>query len=457
MALRAGELEVVKASVTGSIIGNLLLVFGAAAVAGGWRRKKQSFNRTAASAGNATLFLAAVALVLPALQHRGADPHPETRVPTSVAIAMVLLVLYALSLVFTLRTHAHLYAAEAEAERPQHWRVRTAVLVLVGATVAVASELLVASLEGASHALGWNRVFVGVIVVAIVGNAAEHSTAVLMAMRDKMDLALHIAVESSKQVALFVAPVLVLTGLLLGQPMDLVFSPLEVVAVAISTGAVTLVALDGETNWLEGAMLIAVLPRDRRRRGGAARSRRRRAPAYIRRRGCAGAGDEGAGSLAPCAAPELPLEEVTSPVRVALFRHASMCSRPKASSLQASPRRGSSSSAPARRRPCACGASRARTGSPRGPAPSGLRSESCGRGAPWAPRPPSRGRRRPSRARSRCRRSPARGWHARAEGRAGAPGAAAPSRPTPLDWTAHRQAWGSHAAAPSSTATVATH
>jgi Ca2+:H+ antiporter len=259
-ALRAGELEVVKASVTGSIIGNLLLVFGAAAVAGGWRRKKQSFNRTAASAGNATLFLAAVALVLPALQHHGADPHPETRVPTSVAIAAVLLVLYGLSLLFTLRTHAHLYAAEAEAEHPRHWPVRTAVLVLVVATVAVAvaSEILVASLEGASHALGWNRVFVGVIVVAIVGNAAEHSTAVLMAVRDKMDLALHIAVESSKQVALFVAPVLVLAGLLLGQPMDLVFSPLEVMAVAIATGGVTLVALDGESNWLEGAMLIAV-------------------------------------------------------------------------------------------------------------------------------------------------------------------------------------------------------
>ena len=259
-ALRAGELEVVKASVTGSIIGNLLLVFGAAAVAGGWRRKKQSFNRTAASAGNATLFLAAVALVLPALQHHGADTHPETRIPTSVAIAVVLLVLYGLSLLFTLRTHAHLYAAEAEAEHPQHWPVRTAVLVLVGATVAVAvaSEILVASLEGASHALGWNRVFVGVIVVAIVGNAAEHSTAVLMALRDKMDLALNIAVESSKQVALFVAPVLVLTGLLLGQPMDLVFSPLEVVAVAIATGGVTLVALDGESNWLEGAMLLAV-------------------------------------------------------------------------------------------------------------------------------------------------------------------------------------------------------
>lgn len=259
-ALRAGELEVVKASLTGSIIGNLLLVFGAAAVMGGARRHKQSFNVTAAGAGNATLYLAAVALVVPALVHHGVDPHPETRIPTSVAISVVLLALYGLSLVFSLRTHAHLFEADAEAAQETHWSMRRALLVLLGATAAVAvvSEILVASLEGAAHTLGLSRLFVGVIVVAVVGNAAEHSTAVLMAMRDKMDLALQIAVESSKQVALFVAPVMVFAGLALGRPMDLVFTPLEVVAVGVSTGAITLVALDGESNWLEGAMLLAV-------------------------------------------------------------------------------------------------------------------------------------------------------------------------------------------------------
>lgn len=259
-ALRAGELEVVKASLTGSIIGNLLLVFGAAIVAGGLRRERQRFNLTAAGAGSATLYLAAVALLVPALLHHGADPHPETRIPTSLAIAVILIALYLLSLVFSLRTHAHLYAAEAVAEHPVRWSVRRAVAVLVGATVAVAvvSEILVASLEGAAHTLGLSRIFVGVVVVAVVGNAAEHSTAVLMAMRDKMDLALQIAIESSKQVALFVAPVLVFAGLLLGRPMDLVFSELEVVAVAVATGAITLVAIDGESNWLEGAMLVAV-------------------------------------------------------------------------------------------------------------------------------------------------------------------------------------------------------
>jgi Ca2+:H+ antiporter len=138
--------------------------------------------------------------------------------------------------------------------------MRRALVVLVAATAAVAlvSEILVASLEGAAHTLGLSRLFVGVIVVAVVGNAAEHSTAVLMALRDKMDLALQIAVESSKQVALFVAPVMVFAGLALGRPMDLVFTPLEVVAVGVSTGAITLVALDGESNWLEGAMLLAV-------------------------------------------------------------------------------------------------------------------------------------------------------------------------------------------------------
>ena len=259
-ALRAGQLDVVKASLTGSIIGNLLLVFGAAMVAGGWNREKQRFNVTAAGAGNATLYLAAVALLVPALLHHGVDPHPETRVPTSVAISVILLVLYALSMLFTLRTHVHLYAEEAEAAHEVHWSKGKSVAVLLLATVAVGvtAEVLVAELEGATHELGLSQVFVGVIVVAVVGNAAEHSTAVLMALRNKMDLALNIAVESSKQVALFVAPVLVLAGLAFGQPMDLVFTELEVVAVAASAGAITLVALDGESNWLEGAMLIAV-------------------------------------------------------------------------------------------------------------------------------------------------------------------------------------------------------
>jgi Ca2+:H+ antiporter len=258
-ALRAGEVQVVKASITGSIIGNLLLVFGAAAFAGGWSRTKQVFNRTAAAAGNATLYLAAVALLLPALQHHGADPHPETRLPTSIAIAAILLVLYGLSLLFSLKTHAHLYAPEGAEERGAA-PVRPALIALALSTlgVVVASELLVESIEGAAHALGLSRLFVGVVVIAVVGNAAEHSSAVMMALRDKMDVALNIAAESSKQVALFVAPVLVFAGLAFGQPMDLVFSELEVVAVIAATGAVTLVAIDGESNWLEGAMLIAV-------------------------------------------------------------------------------------------------------------------------------------------------------------------------------------------------------
>jgi Ca2+:H+ antiporter len=172
---------------------------------------------------------------------------------------VILLALYLLSLLFSLRTHAHLFAGEAEAHEPR-WSMRRSIGVLLGATalVAVISEILVASLEGAAHTFGLSRVFVGVIVVAVVGNAAEHSTAVMMALKNKMDLALQIAVESSKQVALFVAPVLVFAGLALGQKMDLVFSEIEVVAVGVSTGAITLVALDGESNWLEGAMLLAV-------------------------------------------------------------------------------------------------------------------------------------------------------------------------------------------------------
>ncbi|HXE75628.1 MAG TPA: calcium/proton exchanger [Candidatus Xenobia bacterium] len=266
MALRAGLTEVVKASVTGSIIGNILLVFGLALVVGGMRYPTLKFNRTAASVSSTLLMLACVGLVVPAIYHqvaKGADPFHEWEL--SFEISIVLFFVYVLSLVFTLRTHAHLYVG-GDAEGETHslgthgWSRRKSVLVLVAATIGVAvmSELLVGSIEHAASALGMSDLFVGVILVAIIGNAAEHSTAILVARKNKMDLAVNIAVGSSLQIALFVAPVLVFAGYAFGKPMDLLFSPFEVMAVAVSVLVVNMIASDGESNWLEGAQLLAV-------------------------------------------------------------------------------------------------------------------------------------------------------------------------------------------------------
>ncbi len=270
MALSEGHPEVVKASITGSVIGNVLLVFGLSAVAGGLRRPVQRFNRTAASAGTTLLALSVVALAVPSLFHSVVGPdHPTSERGLSFDISLVLLVVYGLSLVFVLKTHSHLYSGgaghagdgEAAGEGPPPWSVGKAVTVLVLATagVAVMAEFLVGAIDGAAKEAGMSPVFVGVVLVAVVGNAAEHSTAVLVAMKDKMDLALNIAVGSSIQIALFVAPVLLLLSYGVGPaPMDLLFSPMEVLAVAVCVGIVALVAQDGETNWFEGALMVAV-------------------------------------------------------------------------------------------------------------------------------------------------------------------------------------------------------
>lgn len=267
MALRAGLIDVVKASITGSIIGNILLVLGLAMVAGGMRRPELKFNRTAASISSTLLALSAIALIVPALFHqlsRGAGAEPAERT-LSLEIAIVLAIIYVLSLIFSLHTHKHLYVGppheeSAEALHMRHvplWR-STVILVVATAFVALMSEFLVGTVEHAAERLGMSDVFVGVFLVAIIGNAAEHSTAILVAMKNKMDLAINIAVGSSLQVALLVAPLLVFLSYAFGQPMDLVFTTFEIAAVALSAGIVNLIALDGESNWLEGALLLAV-------------------------------------------------------------------------------------------------------------------------------------------------------------------------------------------------------
>ncbi|TAK31691.1 MAG: calcium/proton exchanger [Chloroflexota bacterium] len=263
-ALRAGLPEVVKASITGSIIGNILLVLGLSMLMGGWRRDKQIFNRTSAGASSAMLFLAVVALVMPAVFDLTIFGSLEFVTPAiehlSLLVAIVLILTYVASLVFSLKTHRELFTSVPTEPEEARLSLRNSILLLFAATIvtAVEAELLVDGIHEATAALGMTEFFVGVIVVAVVGNAAEHFAAVVMAIKNKMDLAVNIATGSSTQIALFVAPVLVLVSFLFGQPMSLVFNSFEIVGVALSVVALTVVSLDGESNWFEGLQLLAV-------------------------------------------------------------------------------------------------------------------------------------------------------------------------------------------------------
>jgi Ca2+:H+ antiporter len=259
-ALRAGLIELVKASLTGSIIGNLLLILGLSMFVGGLRNETQKFNRQAAGMNVALLVLAAVGLVVPALFD---FTHPRGDSATlqylSETVSVVLLIVYGLSLLFSLKTHKRLLRPEIAHEEPK-WPMKRAVVSLVVATVFVAwlSEILVGATEETIAVFGVSELFLGVIVIPLVGNAAEHGAAVMMAAKNKMDLSFSIAVGSSTQIALFVAPLMVFISLVFGNPMNLAFTAFEVGAVALSVGVVTVIALDGESNWLEGAQLLAV-------------------------------------------------------------------------------------------------------------------------------------------------------------------------------------------------------
>ena len=264
VALREGLHDVVKASLTGSILGNILLVLGAAMLAGGLKYERQQFNQTAAGMGASLLLLAAVGLIIPALFHfTAADRGAAIERELSLEISVVLFAIYVLSLMFSLRTHKHIYAGASHdatdlGEKPWSRSQSIIVLTVVTLLVAVMSEMLVGALEHATKTMGLTQLFVGVILVALVGNAAEHSTAVMMALKNKMDLALGIAVGSSLQIALLVAPVLVFASYLFGAPLDLIFTPFEVAAVTISVLIVGFVAMDGESHWMEGVMLVGV-------------------------------------------------------------------------------------------------------------------------------------------------------------------------------------------------------
>jgi Ca2+:H+ antiporter len=261
-ALRRGLTSLVKASITGSIIGNVLLVFGLSALVGGVRHEVQRFNRTAAGLGATMLLLSAIGLTVPALFHqlsRGRSEGPELTLDTE--IATVLLLTYCASLVFTLKTHPRLTGHGVPEQSAAAESVWPPVRMLIGATAGVAwmSELLVGAASDAAQSLGMSDLFVGVVVVAIVGNAAEHFSAILMAIDNKMDVAIGIAIGSSTQIALFVAPVLVFASYVVGPaPMNLLFTVFEVAAIGLAVLTISFIAHDGETHWMEGVQLLAV-------------------------------------------------------------------------------------------------------------------------------------------------------------------------------------------------------
>lgn len=274
-ALEAGLHEVVKASIIGSVIGNILLVMGASMFVGGLGRERQLFDRTSAGAQSSMLLLAVAALMMPAifelvegkgLPSPGSEliSYDSTVEQLSLAVAVVLIMTYVAGLIFSLRTHRSLFNPEdGDDEDGGHvpWSVRRSVgaLALAGVAVGVMSEILVGSISEAATSIGLTEFFVGAIVVAIVGNAAEHWVAVLVARKDKMDLAVNIAIGSSAQIALFVAPVLVLTSFVLGPgPMPLVFNGFELGAVFLSVLIAIHVTSEGESHWFEGIQLLAV-------------------------------------------------------------------------------------------------------------------------------------------------------------------------------------------------------
>ena len=262
-ALQAGLIEVVKASLTGSIIGNLLLVLGASVFVGGLRHGTQRFDQRIAGSNAALLVVAAIGLFVPAIFVLSGGGRNEASLrEESLIVAVILIVGYVLSLIWQFTNPDRTLGGHGPSagHGGPSWSSRVAIGVLLGSAVllAVTSEILVGAIEPFVDTIGLSAFFVGVVLVPTIGNLAEHLVAVQLAAKNKMEFAMAVCFGSSLQVALFVAPILVIAGALLGQPMDLVFTPLEVAAVGAAVGISALIALDGETNWLEGALLVLV-------------------------------------------------------------------------------------------------------------------------------------------------------------------------------------------------------
>jgi Ca2+:H+ antiporter len=263
VAIRAGRLELVKASITGSIIGNLLLVMGFSLLLGGLKNGRQTFNREHAATNATMLVLAVLALSVPSLFNHtlaGEVLPAMTSESISLGVAAVMIILYVVGLIYSLRPAGQAAPASGSEAEVAHWSPLVAGIVLAAATGGVVwlSEILVGSVESVMLTFGLSEFFLGIILIPIVGNVAEHLVALQVAIKNKMDLSLEIALSSSQQIALFVAPVLVFMSLLMGHPLDLVFNQFEILALIAAVIVAALVASDGETNWLEGAQLTAV-------------------------------------------------------------------------------------------------------------------------------------------------------------------------------------------------------
>jgi Ca2+:H+ antiporter len=259
-ALKQGLFEVVKSSIAGSVIGNILLVLGASMLAGGLKHKTQTFNQKVVEVSSSMLLFAVVGLCVPALfTHTVESSLLNTKYEgLSIIVAVVMFSIYILSLIFSFFTHKDIYSVNHEDEGTAKWTLKRSILTLVVATVLIAieSEFLVSGIESITESLGLSEFFVGIIVIPIIGNAAEHSTAVVMAMKNKMDVALEIAIGSSLQIILFVAPVLIFISLLF-TPMSIIFNEFELIALIVAVLIANRVSNDGESNWLEGVQLLA--------------------------------------------------------------------------------------------------------------------------------------------------------------------------------------------------------
>jgi len=264
VAVSGGQIEVVKASLIGSIIGNVLLVLGVSVLAGGIRYKIQVFNKDVAQSHSAMLAVAVISLLVPALFVRDSTLRGLTEAwrveGLSLGVAGVLIVLYLGSLVFALRTHETLFQTpDGTEQEPQEWTHAQSIVVLLVVTfvVALESKLLVGAIDPVVKQWHINKMFLGIIIIPIVGNAAEHAAAVLMALKNRMDVSLNIAISSSTQIAMFVAPVIIFVSPLFGHPVSILFDMFELVAVTGAAAIAVLITIDGKSHWLEGGQLLA--------------------------------------------------------------------------------------------------------------------------------------------------------------------------------------------------------
>ncbi|MEP7029029.1 MAG: calcium/proton exchanger [Candidatus Eisenbacteria bacterium] len=270
-ALKAGLIDLVKASITGSIIGNVLLVFGASVTVGGLKHGIQRFDARSAGMNAVQLLLATIGLVVPATFAFlvGGEQVAQNFLPiesVTIGVAVLLMALYGLSVFYDLtrppgavRSGDEMHTPDAQGAAAQrHWSRPLALLVVSAGALAWVSEILVGAVEPVVHQLGVSQFFLGIVVIPIIGNLAEHLVALQLARKNQMDFAIAVSLGSATQVALFAAPLLVFLSIPLGHPLTLVFTPFEVIAVAASALIAALIAIDGESNWLEGAQLVAV-------------------------------------------------------------------------------------------------------------------------------------------------------------------------------------------------------